>query len=123
MTPLPAFKCLPKQLFYPDKRRNCTRYLLSNILEKLKLDMTSGDRTSMRWCAPNQYGPTRNLRLHCLKLKKIPGDIAKRIDEIAQSASSPNLAATHVNLNELPDLETISSKHIPTLRFISENFG
>ena len=64
-----AFKCPPKQHFStPTKKINCTRYLLSNIiLEKLKLDMTSGDRTLMRWCAPNQYGPTRNFRLYCLK--------------------------------------------------------
>ena len=63
------FQVPPKTtFFYPDKKINCTRYLLSNIiLEKLKLDMTSGDRTLMRWCAPNQYGPTRNLRLYCLK--------------------------------------------------------
>ena len=52
------------------------------------------------------------------KVIKIPLDLAKRIDEIVQSASSPNLAATNMNLNELPDLQTISSKHIPTLRFI-----
>ena len=63
------FQVPPKQHFStPTKRINCTRYLLSNIiLQKLKLDMTSGDRTLMRWCAPNQYGPTRNLRLYCLK--------------------------------------------------------
>ena len=52
------------------------------------------------------------------KVNKIPRDLAKRIDEIVQSASSPNPAATDINLNELPDLETISKKHIPTLRFI-----
>ena len=59
----------PKQHFStPTKKINCTRYLLTNIImEKLKLDTTSGDRTSLRWCAPNQYGPTRNLRLYCLK--------------------------------------------------------
>ena len=55
-------------------------------------------------------------------MKKIPRDLAKRIDEIAQSASSPNLATTDINLNELPDLKTISSKQIPTLRFIPVKF-
>ena len=56
------------------------------------------------------------------KVKKIPRDLAKRIDETVQSASSPNLAATDINLNELPDLETISREHIPTLRFIPVQF-
>ena len=56
------------------------------------------------------------------KVKTIPRDLATRIDQIVQSTSSPNLAATDINLNELPDLETMSSKHIPTLRFIPVKF-
>ena len=64
------FQVLPppkEPLSTPRKRINCTRYLLLNISEKLKLDMTSGAQTSMIRCAPNQYGPTRNLHLYCLK--------------------------------------------------------
>ena len=56
------------------------------------------------------------------KVKKIPRDIAKRIDAILQSARSANLSAADIKLNELPDLETISSEHIPTLWFIPVNF-
>ena len=77
----------------------------------------------MKWCAPNQYEPTGNLRLYCVRRKKIPLDSAKLIDEIVQSLSSANLDATDMNLIELPDLATISSKHIPILRFISVKFG
>ena len=117
------FHVPPDQRFStPTKKINCTRYLLLNIIsEKPKLEMTNRDRTSMRWCVPNPYRPTRNLSFYSL-VKKIPRELAKRIDEIVQSASSANLAATDINLNELPDLETISSKHIPTLRFIPAKF-
>ena len=72
--------------------------------------MTSGYRTSRKWCAPNQYEPTGNLRLYCVRRKKI-------------AQSSANLDATDMNLIELPDLATISSKHIPILRFIPVKFG
>ena len=53
---------------------------------------------------------------------KILRDLAKRIDETVQSASSANQTATDKNLNELPDLEIISSKHISTRGFIPVKF-
>ena len=63
------FQVPPKTtLFYPDKKDKLYQIsVIEDHLGKLKLDMTSGGRTLMRWCAPNQYGPTRNLRLYCLK--------------------------------------------------------
>ena len=44
-----CFQVPPKQHFStPTKKIKCTRYLLSNIILEKQLDMTSGDRTSMR---------------------------------------------------------------------------
>ena len=123
MTPLPAFKCPPKQHFStPTKKINCTRYLLSNIIleKQIRYDQWVPNFDEMV-CSKSIWAYSQFTPL-LYKVNKIPRDLAKRIDEIVQSASSPNLAATDINLNELPDLETISKKHIPTLRFIPVKF-
>ena len=83
--------------------------------------MTRCDPISMKWYAPNQNGPTRNLSSLLTNVKKIPRKLASRIDASVQSASSANLVVTD-NLIELPDLETIKNKRIENLIFIPVKF-
>ena len=52
------------------------------------------------------------------KVKKKARNLEKRRDEILQSRP----AAAVINLNELPDLETFNSRHIPSIKFIPVKF-
>ena len=61
--------------------------------------------------------------------KKIPHDIAARLDELVSATNSEEMAESNTSqntasfdLNALPDLETICKKKIPTLRFIPVKF-
>ena len=110
-------------LVYPDKKDKLYQIsVIEHHLGKTKIRYNQWEPNfdemvcSKSLWAYSQFTPLLS------KVKKIPRHLATRIDEIVQSASSPNLAATDINLNELPDLEDISSKHIPTLRFIPVKF-
>ena len=61
--------------------------------------------------------------------KKIPHDIAARIDKLVSATNSEEVAKSNTSqntanfdLNALPDLETICKKQTPTLRFILVKF-
>ena len=56
-------------------------------------------------------------------LKKIPKDLSTHIDELLQSATQGSgSSGPSDNPFELPDFETICSKHIPTIRYIPVPF-
>ena len=118
------FQVPPKTtIFYPDKKDKLYQIsVIEHHLGKTKIRYDQwGPNFDEMVCSKSIWAYSQFTPL-LSKVKKIPRDLAKRIDEIVQSASSPNLATTDINLNELPDLETISSKHIPTLRFIPVKF-
>ena len=106
-------------LFYPDKKDKVYQIsVIEHHLGKTKFRYDQwGPNFDEMVCSKSLWAYSQFTSL-LSKAKKIPRDLAKRIDKIVQSASSANPAATVVNLNELPDPETISSKHIATIRFI-----
>ena len=57
------------------------------------------------------------------RCKNIPKDLSARIDELVQSATlGSGPSGPSDNPSKLPDLKTICSKNIPTIRYIPVNF-
>ena len=122
--PASLFQVPPKTgLFYPVKKDR--RYQISVIehhLEKTKIRFDQwGPYFDQMVCSKSIWAYSHFTPLQS-KVRKIPRVLATWIDEIVHSGVSENLSAPIINLNELPDHETISSKHIPTLRFIPVKF-
>ena len=118
------FQVPPKTtLFYPDKQDKLYQIsVIEHHLQKTKITYDQWGANFDEMVCSKSIWAYSQFKPILSKVKKIPRDLAKRIDEILQSACSPNLAATDINLNELPDLETISSKHISTLKIIPVKF-
>ena len=104
------FKCPQNNLFYPDKKDKLYKIsVIEHHLGKTKIiyDKWRANFDEMV-CSKSIWAYSQHLPL-LSKVKRISSDLAKRIDEIVQSASSANPAATDINLNSLSDLETINS--------------
>ena len=113
-------------LFYPDKK--------DDLYKVVALDHQS-NKTQIRYV---DWGPNFDEWVCCTSIwaysqfssqlstcKKIPHDIAARIDEVVSATNSEEMAESstsqntaNFDLNALPDLETICKKNISTLRFI-----
>ena len=109
--------------FYPDKKDKLYQIsVIEHHLGKTKIRYDKwGTNFDEMVCSKSIWAYSQFTPL-LSKVKKIPRDLAKRIDEIVQSASSPNVVAADKNLNDHPDLDTISSKNIPALSFIPVMF-
>ena len=115
-------------LFYPDKK--------DNLYKVVVLDHQS-KKTQIRYVV---WGPNFDEWVCCRSVwahsqfssqlsKKIPRDIAARIDKLVSATNSEEMEKSNTSqntanfdLNALPDLETICKKKIPTLRFIPIKF-
>ena len=97
---------------------------------KTKINYTSWDNIFDEWVSSRSMWAYAQFISLLSNTKKIPRDIAARIDEIVMTGktetSSNNtegsLGASNKNPIEQPDLETICKKQIQTLRYIPIKF-
>ena len=117
-------------LFYPDKKDNLYKVVvLDHQSNKTQIRYVDWGPNFDEWVCCRSIWAYSQFNSQLSTIKKIPRDIAARIDklvsatnreEMEESNTSQNTA--NFDLNALPDLETICKKKIPTLRFVPVKF-
>ena len=111
-------------LIYPDRKDNLYKV---SILEH---DSVNSKVRYLQWgpnydewmCSKSIWAYSQFTQL-LSTVKKIPKDLSARIDELVQSATlDSGPSGPSDNPSQLPDLKTICSKNIPTIRYISVKF-
>ena len=111
-------------LFYPDRKDNLYKVsiLEHNLVRSKVRYLHWGPNYDECVCSKSIWAYSQFTQL-LSTVKKIPKDLSARIDELVQSATSGSgPSGPSDNPSKLPDLKTICSKNIPTIRFIAVKF-
>ena len=111
-------------LFYPDRKDNLYKVsILEHDLVRSKVRYLHWGPNYDEWvCSKSIWAYSQFTQL-LSTVKKIPKDLSARIDELVQSATlGSGPSGLSDNPSKLPDLKTICSKSISTIRYIPVKF-
>ena len=111
-------------LVYPDRKDHLYKVsTLGRDLNRSKVKYLQWGSNYDEWVCSKSIWAYSQLTELLSTVKKILKDLSACIDELAQSATlGSRLPGLSGNPSELPDLKTICSQNIPTIRNISVNF-
>ena len=117
-------------LFYPDKKDNISRLVvLENQVNKTQIRYKNWGPNFEEYVCCRSIWDYYQFSRQLSTSKKVPHDKAARIDELVSATNSKKINkmktsqnAAYLDLNALPDLETVGKKQIPTARFILVTF-
>ena len=117
-------------LFYPNEKDNLYKVVvLDHQSNKTQIRYVDWGRNFDEWVCCRSIWAYSQFSSQLSTSKKIPRDIAARIDKLVSATNSEEMEESNTSqntanfdLNALPDLETICKKKIPTLRFIPVKF-
>ena len=111
-------------LFYPGRKYNLYKVsILEHDLVSSKVKYLQWGPNYNEWvCSKSIWAYSQFTQL-LSTVKKIPKDLSARIDELVRSATlGSGSSGPSDNPSKLPDLKTICSKNIPTIRYMPVKF-